>query len=173
MTSKKLSISYLILEKCYYKIINLRRFLKDKIIKTRLKYCGIDIRLGFYTVVQSPQYLSIGDYTQIADFTILLAGNNITIGSNCFISTSCMITSVTHKIASYNRVEHNELNRKGLDVSIGNNVWIGANVVILPGTVIGDNSIIAAGSVVKGLVNSDEIWGGAPAIYISTIDFCK
>jgi acetyltransferase-like isoleucine patch superfamily enzyme len=48
-------------------------------------------------------------------------------------------------------------------VEVGRNVWVGANCVLLPGTRIGDNSLIAAGSVVNTEVPSGEIWGGTPA----------
>ena len=46
---------------------------------------------------------------------------------------------------------------KTAPVVIGNNVWIGANAIILRGTTIGDNSVIAAGSVVKGNVPSNTL----------------
>jgi maltose O-acetyltransferase len=48
-------------------------------------------------------------------------------------------------------------------VTVGNNVWVGANCVLLPGITIGDNSLIAAGSVVSRDVPPNEIWGGVPA----------
>jgi maltose O-acetyltransferase len=46
---------------------------------------------------------------------------------------------------------------------VGANVWVGANCVLLPGVTIGDNSLIAAGSVVSHDVPPNEIWGGVPA----------
>ena len=49
------------------------------------------------------------------------------------------------------------------NVQIGNNVWLGANVIILPGTIIEDNCIIAAGSVVNKLIESNSVYAGAPA----------
>jgi acetyltransferase-like isoleucine patch superfamily enzyme len=49
------------------------------------------------------------------------------------------------------------------DVRIGTNVFIGANCTILPGAAIGDNIVIAAGSVVKGELAEEGIYGGAPA----------
>jgi len=48
-------------------------------------------------------------------------------------------------------------------VHSGNNVWIGANTVILRGVSIGDGAVIAAGAVVNHDVPSYEIWGGVPA----------
>jgi maltose O-acetyltransferase len=48
-------------------------------------------------------------------------------------------------------------------ITIGSNVWLGAGVTILPGCSVGDNAIIAAGSVVTKDIPSDEIWGNIPA----------
>ena len=55
-------------------------------------------------------------------------------------------------------------------VKIGNNVWIGANTVILQGVEIGDNSVVAAGAVVTKNIASKEIWGGVPAKKIKDIN---
>lgn len=55
-------------------------------------------------------------------------------------------------------------------IIIGNNVFIGLDVIILPGTVIGDNCIIAAGAVVKGKFSSNLVIGGVPAKEIGTIE---
>lgn len=45
-------------------------------------------------------------------------------------------------------------------IIVGNNVFIGANTTVLPGSKIGDNSIIAAGSLVNKVIPPNEIWGG-------------
>ena len=55
------------------------------------------------------------------------------------------------------------------NVKIGNNVFIGTRTIILGGTTIGDNSIIGAGSVVKGKIPPNEIWVGNPARFLKTI----
>ena len=54
-------------------------------------------------------------------------------------------------------------------VIIGDNLWIAMNVCILPGVVIGYNSIIGAGSVVTKNISPNEIWVGNPAKYIKTL----
>ena len=48
------------------------------------------------------------------------------------------------------------------DITIGNNVFIGANCTILPGTEIGDDVVIGAGSVVKGKLEESAVYAGAP-----------
>lgn len=56
------------------------------------------------------------------------------------------------------------------DVHIGNNVFVGANCVILPGTTIGDNCIIGAGSVCSGIVSPRSVVVGCKAKTIKSID---
>lgn len=54
-------------------------------------------------------------------------------------------------------------------VSIGNKVWVGANVTILPGISLGDGAIIAAGAVVTKDVAPGTIVGGVPAKFIKEV----
>lgn len=49
------------------------------------------------------------------------------------------------------------------DIRIGNNVFIGAGCIVLPGAVIGDNVVVGAGSVVKGVLESGWVYAGQPA----------
>lgn len=72
--------------------------------------------------------------------------------------------------------ETNSLDRtKGRDlpkeIVIGNNVWIGLNVIVLKGSIIGDNTIIAAGSVVKGIVPANSIYSTQNNCTIKEIEF--
>lgn len=55
-------------------------------------------------------------------------------------------------------------------ISIGNNVHVGCNAIIMPGVSIGDDCIIATGAVVTKDIPAGEIWGGIPAHFIETID---
>lgn len=163
----------ILLDKVIYKLhVFLANSMKRSLVK-RIRYVGKDVKLGDHTIIQNPEKVIIEDYTQISDFTVLLAGNNICIGKNCRISTCCMITSVSHKIASRNRISDDEVSNVTMNITISDNVWIGANCVVLPGTYIGNNSIIAAGSIVKGHVPDDEIWAGSPATFKSKIDFTR
>lgn len=55
-------------------------------------------------------------------------------------------------------------------IKVGNNVWIGLNVTILKGTVIGNNCVIAAGSVVKGEFPDNVLIQGNPAVIVSNLE---
>ncbi|MBR9855646.1 MAG: acyltransferase [Algicola sp.] len=55
-------------------------------------------------------------------------------------------------------------------IVIGNNVFIGLNTMILPGSVIGDNIVVGAGSIVKGVLESNSVYAGSPAKLICSIE---
>lgn len=81
-----------------------------------------------------------------------------TIGKDCLFAPNVTITTTGHPA-------HPELRTKGMysfPVTIGDNVWIGAGAIILPGVTIGDNSIIGAGSVVTKDIPANVIAFGAP-----------
>lgn len=84
------------------------------------------------------------------------------IGSDCLIGAYTYITTANHQFK-----DRNQLIRKqgvyGSDITIGNGVWIGAHVVVLPGTEIGDGAIVGAGAVVNRSIPAYEIWAGVPA----------
>lgn len=85
----------------------------------------------------------------------------ITIGANSLIASGCRFIDHDHGIAAA------ELMRKqhGIEkeIIIGNDVWLGCNVVVLKGVVIGDGAVVAAGAVVTKSILPNEIWGGVPA----------
>ena len=81
------------------------------------------------------------------NLTILDTGK-VRIGDNCQCAPNVSIYTAGHPVHPATR---NTLYEYGIDVTIGNNVWIGGNVVICPGVTIGDNVVIGAGSVVTSL----------------------
>jgi acetyltransferase-like isoleucine patch superfamily enzyme len=113
--------------------------------------------------------LKIGDNCGFSGVSIY-ASKAIKIGDNVNIGVNCMIwDSDFHQVIAAERVQndiHKIINR---EISIGSNVWIGGNAIILKGTRIGDNSVIAAGSVVSGKVPKNQVWGGNPAKFMYSI----
>lgn len=95
-----------------------------------------------------------------ANFNLTLVDDaEIYIGDNCMFGPNVTITSAGHPVEP-------ELRRKGyqfnVPVTIGNNVWIGAGAVVLPGVRIGDNSVIGAGSVVTKDIPANVVAVGNP-----------
>ena len=97
--------------------------------------------------------LDIGDHVFMNDNCNINCANKISIGSYTKIAPNVSINDHDH---NYKGVEGGNL-IKG-EVIIGKNVWIGSNSVILRGTVIEDNAVVAAGSVVKGHVPKESLF---------------
>ena len=97
--------------------------------------------------------LDIGDHVFMNDNCNINCANKISIESYTKIAPNVSINDHDH---NYKGVEGGNL-IKG-EVIIGKNVWIGSNSVILRGTVIEDNAVVAAGSVVKGHVPKDSLF---------------
>ena len=90
----------------------------------------------------------------------------VTIGDDCFIGPNVSIYTACH---STNPIERNSRKEWALPVKIGNNVWIGGSVTILPGVTIGDNVTIGAGSVVVKDIPSNVIAVGNPCRVIKRL----
>lgn len=108
--------------------------------------------------------IEIGSDTGASGLTIC-AAKAVRIGRGCLIGADVLISdSDFHPIESKERryVSSPEL-IPAEEVRVGDNVFIGARVIILKGVSIGDNSVIAAGSVVSSDVPANMVYGGVPA----------
>ena len=90
----------------------------------------------------------------------------VKIGDNCMLAPNVAIYTAGHPVHPDTRRSMYEY---GKPVTIGDNVWIGGNAVILPGVTIGSNSVIGAGSVVTHDIPSWSIAAGNPCRVIRTI----
>jgi acetyltransferase-like isoleucine patch superfamily enzyme len=89
------------------------------------------------------------------------ASEEIAVGSDCMIGPFCYITDHDHGADPHSLIRSQPL--VGKAVRIGNNVWVGAGVIILKGVNIGDNAVIGAGSVVTKSVDPGAKVAGVPA----------
>ena len=99
------------------------------------------------------------------NLTILDPGK-VRFGDNVFIGPNCGFYTAGHPIHPDSRNSGYEY---GIPVTIGNNVWIGGNSVILPGVTIGNNVVIGAGSVVTKDIPNNRIAAGNPCRIIREI----
>ena len=103
-----------------------------------------------------------------------LANYNVTIldvgpvhfGNNVMIGPGTLIATVNHPISPEGRRLHRGIMKP---VAIGNDVWIGGNVTIVPGVTIGNNVVIGAGSVVTTDIPDNSLAVGDPAKVIRSI----
>ena len=123
--------------------------------------CGKNVNVEHKAFFHSGRDISIGDNSGIGVRANL--SGRITIGTNVMMGKDVVIMTTNHK---YDRIDI-PMNQQGFQVEdpveIGNDVWIGDRVVILPGVKVGSHSIIAAASVVTKNVEEYAIVGGNPA----------
>lgn len=117
-----------------------------------------------------PFYTDFGKNITLGKRVFINAGckfqdqGGITIGDDTLIGHNAVLATLNHGFAPEARKD-----MAPAPIVIGNNVWVGANVTILPGVTIGDNAIVAAGAVVTKDVAAGTVVGGVPAKYLKTI----
>lgn len=113
----------------------------------------------------------IGDHCFINPHCVLYSGHGITLGNYVLVAPGTMIVPANHSSGSREipiRSQGFAPSRGG--VVIEDDVWIGANCVILDGAYIEKGAIVAAGSVVNSRIPAYTIWGGVPARLIRERD---
>ena len=90
---------------------------------------------------------------------VILDTDKVKFGDNVLIGPNCGFYSAGHPIDAAERISGVEVTKP---ITVGNDVWIGGNVVVMQGVTIGDNVIIGAGSVVTKDIPSNSIAAGNP-----------
>ena len=93
-------------------------------------------------------------------------GAKISLGNNVFVGPSTGFYTANHPLDFERR---NIGLEKALPITVGNNVWFGANVNVMPGVTIGDGSVIASGTVVTKSVPNNSLVAGVPGQIVKTI----
>lgn len=113
-------------------------------------------RSGSHIRIRKGAKLKIGNNVSVNHGCMIVSHENITIGNDVQFSPNVMIYDHDHDYSVDGGVK--SMKYKCAPISIGNNVWIGANSVILRGSSIGDGVVIGAGSVVKGSIPAKTIY---------------
>lgn len=136
-------------------------------LKEMLGSVGEDAWIGKTFNCDNGKKIFIGDnFTGNYNLTILDI-REVYIGDNVMIGPNTLITTVGHPLTPMGRRHHIGIAKP---VHIGNDVWIGGNVTILPGITIGNNVVVAAGAVVTHDVPDNCLVGGVPARKIKDIE---
>ena len=110
--------------------------------------------------------IEVGENFFANDNLTILDVGKVTIGKNVMIAPNVSIYTAGHPVHPDSRNSGYEY---GIPITIGDNVWIGGSVVILPGVTIGNNAVIGAGSVVTKDIPDNAIAAGSPCKVIRTI----
>ena len=110
--------------------------------------------------------ISIGENFYSNYNLIILDTAKVEFGDNVFIAPNCGFYAAGHPVDVEKRNKGLEY---ALPIKVGNNVWIGGNVVVLPGVTIGDNVTIGAGSIVTKDIPSNVIAFGNPCKVVRNI----
>lgn len=123
-------------------------------------------------LVEQPFYCDYGYNIHVgknfyANFNLVILDEaTVTFGDNVFIAPNCGFYTAGHPLDARERNKGLEYARS---ISVGDNVWFGAGVSVLPGVTIGDNCVIGAGSVVTRDIPSDSVAVGNPCKVIKKI----
>ena len=139
---------------------------RDEIVRRLLgrvgKNCCIESPFhcdyGYNIVAGDNFYMNVG--------CVILDGARVTFGDNVFVAPHCGFYTAGHPLDHERRNAGLEY---ALPITIGNNVWIGAQVCVLPGVTIGDDSVIGAGSVVTKDIPAGVLAAGNPCRVIREI----
>lgn len=99
--------------------------------------------------------LSVGENTYFSGNTTITATKNITIGKNVLFGPGIVIVDFNHNYKSDALINSQGLTSES--IKIGDNVWIGANCIIMKGVEIGENSVIAGGTIVKDKIPPNSL----------------
>jgi len=97
---------------------------------------------------------------------VILDVGKVTIGNNVQFAPNVSILTAGHPLHPQSRNSGYEY---GIPIQIGNNVWLGANVIVNPGVSIGDNTVIGAGSVVTKGIPANVVAAGNPCRVLRAI----
>jgi acetyltransferase-like isoleucine patch superfamily enzyme len=108
--------------------------------------------------------ITIGDWTTIGYNVCIFSKSEIFIGNNCLIAPFCYFVDSDHgtNLGSIIREQPMET----LPINIGDDVWLGAGVIVTKGVNIGSGAIVAAGSVVTKDIPPNTIFAGTPAKFV-------
>lgn len=141
--------------------------LRAQLLRELLGSCGHGVTVVPPLRADYGQYIHIGEETFVNVDCVLLDVRAIHIGSRCQIGPRVQILTATHPLDPQLRAAGWE---SGEPVTIGDNVWLGAGVLVLPGVTIGDDCVIGAGSVVTRDVPTRVVAVGNPARVVREID---
>lgn len=137
------------------------------------------LEVGANTMFEPNVWITIGDDGQVRigegtflNVAVMVAALDVVeIGSHCMLANGCFVTDANHRFDDPDRpVPWQGFDSKG-PTRIGDNVWLGANVVVTSGVTIGERCVIGANSVVTQDIPSYSVAAGAPAKVLRAVTY--
>lgn len=134
-----------------------------RIWSLRLASCGVGTFIDRDARIMVPGSVSLGARVSINAFVHIWGGGGVSIGDNTMLAAHVVVTSQSHDLDAAGTDTPYRDTTVHNSVRIGGNVFIGSSAVILPGVSIGNNAVIAAGSIVRKDVAANTLVAGVPA----------
>lgn len=129
---------------------------------------NVTIKENSIIYVKKNAKITFGQNSNTGHHTEISANNYIKIGNDVIMGAYTYVTDSNHGYKN-KELPMRKQNMEVGSVNIGNNIWIGRGVMILKDAIVGDNSIVAAGSIVTKDFENNKILGGIPAKVIKEI----
>lgn len=161
-----------LLNSLYFNLIRVKNEIAQSKLERdlkRLKSCGTLNDIDWGTRFICPERIEIGSYIYVGPGAYISGWGGVSVGDGTIIGPNLAIHSANHNFKDSKYIPYDETFdfRK---VTIGQNVWIGANVIIVPGSEIGEGCIVGAGTVVSGSIPPLSIIVGNPCKVIKQRD---
>jgi maltose O-acetyltransferase len=114
---------------------------------------------GFW--IQNGDRLRFGERCSLGEFARVMDHGQISIGDDFIAATGLQVNSGTHDPVT--------MVPSAVPITVGNRVWCGANVTLVSGASVGDDVVIGAGSLVRGVIPSGSVAAGVPARVIRSL----
>lgn len=170
------------IKRCTHNLcVKYNQTLEDETAKRQEILEQVFASLGEGVFIQGPMYIHYGRHTRIGahffgNFNLTIQDDaHVTIGDRCNFGPNVSIVTPLHPMLpnERNAIADSRGNLRHMcyarPVSIGNDCWFGANVVVCPGVTIGDNCVIGAGSVVLRDIPANSFAAGNPCRVIRTL----
>lgn len=148
------------MKKIFYFLFNIVNEIKRYRLRKSLKL-NSTVSLFYNVGVADKEHLVIGDYVHIGENARIHARGGVKIGRGTIFGPNVTIYSSNHRFRNATLLPYDGV-YENKPVVIDENVWIGGNVIVVPGTTIGEGAIIGAGAVVSGAVPAGSIVIGNP-----------